>query len=341
MTYPWSWYADPDVLHAEQERIFARTWQYVGHAGQVGQAGDYFTAQLGRIPVVVTHADDGELRAFANVCRHRGSLVADGSGNRRTLQCPYHAWTYGLDGRLRTAPRADFDPGEVSLAPLRLDRWGPFLFANADGAGPELADVLGVVPSQVAEAGIDVDELRFHHRVDWTIAANWKLVSENFLECYHCAVAHPGFTAMVDVSPESYRLEAEGLVSSQFGALRENGSAPYDADGEVPRGQFHFLFPNTGLNIFPGRANVSIGPIVPTGPERTSRFLDYFFARDAEEAWIAELLAFDDQIGREDTALVERAQAGAAAGVVESGRLLGESERLVAHFQQLLRNALS
>jgi choline monooxygenase len=341
MTYPWSWYADPDVLRAEQERIFARTWQYVGHAGQVAEVGDYFTAQLGRIPVVVTHAEDDELRAFANVCRHRGSLVADGVGNRRTLQCPYHAWTYGLDGGLRSAPRADFDPAEISLARLRLDRWGPFLFGNADLNAPVLKDVLGEIPAQVAAAGIDVDELRFHHRADWTIEANWKLVSENFLECYHCAVAHPGFTAMVDVSPESYRLEASDLVSSQFGALRENGSAPYDADGEVRRGQFHFLFPNTGLNIFPGRANVSIGPIAPAGPERTARFLDYFFAADADEAWIAELLAFDDQIGREDTALVERAQAGAGAGAVESGRLLGESERLVAHFQQLLRDALS
>jgi phenylpropionate dioxygenase-like ring-hydroxylating dioxygenase large terminal subunit len=340
MTYPWTWYADPEVLRREQERIFARTWQYVGHAGQVERVGDYFTAQLGRIPVVVTHAEDGELRAFANVCRHRGSVVVEGAGNRRTLQCPYHAWTYGLDGGLLAAPRADFDLSELSLAPVRLERWGPFLFANARLDSPPLEEVLAGVPAEVADAGVGVDELRFHHRAEWTIDANWKLVSENFLECYHCAVAHPGFTAMVDVSQESYRLETAGLVSSQFGALRENGSAPYDADGEVRRGQFHFLFPNTGLNIFPGRANVSIGPIAPIGAERTARFLDYFFAPDADESWIRELLAFDDQIGREDTALVERAQVGVAAGAVDSGKLLGDSERLVAHFQQLLQDAL-
>jgi choline monooxygenase len=245
-----------------------------------------------------------------------------------------------LDGKLRAAPRADFDLSELSLAPVRLDRWGPLLFANARLDAPPLAEVLADVPAQVADAGVEVDALRFHHRAEWTIDANWKLVSENFLECYHCAVAHPGFTAMVDVSEESYRLETEGLVSSQFGALRDNGTAPYHADGEVRRGQFHFLFPNTGLNIFPGRANLSIGPIMPAGPERTARCLDYFFAPDADEAWIEELLAFDDQIGREDTALVERAQVGVAAGAVESGRLLGESERLVAHFQQLLQAAL-
>jgi phenylpropionate dioxygenase-like ring-hydroxylating dioxygenase large terminal subunit len=341
MTYPWTWYADPDVLRSEQQRIFARTWQYVGQAGQVAAVGDYFAAELGRIPIVVTHAEDGELRAFANVCRHRGSVVAEGSGNRRTLQCQYHAWTYGLDGTLRSAPRADFDLSELSLAPVRLERWGPFLFANAQLDAPPLAEVLAGVPAEVADAGIVVDALRFHHRAEWTIDANWKLVSENFLECYHCAVAHPGFTAMVDVSPDSYRLETAGLVSSQFGALRENGRAQYDLDGEVRRGQFHFLFPNTGLNIFPGRANLSIGPIVPAGPERTARFLDYFFAADADEGWIQELLAFDDQIGREDTALVEGVQRGVGSGVLTEGRVLSESEQLVAHFQRLCSEALT
>src|ERR687887_266608 len=128
LTLPWSWYADETVLRAEQERIFARTWQYVGHTGQVAEPGDYFTARLGRLPVVVTHAGDGELRALANVCRHRGSVVAEGAGNRKTLQCPYHAWTYDLDGSLRAAPRADFELDGVGLAQVRLERWGPFLF---------------------------------------------------------------------------------------------------------------------------------------------------------------------------------------------------------------------
>src|SRR5205085_10440933 len=154
-----------------------------------------------------------------------------------------------------------------------------------------------------------------------------------------CAVAHPAFSAMVDVSPASYRLETAGMTSSQFGALRDDARAPYDAAGEVARGQFHFLFPCTGVNIFPGRANLSIGPILPAGAERTERFLDYFFASDADELWISELLEFDHAIGREDTTLVERAQIGAASGAVREGRLLGESERLVAQFQGLVRAA--
>ena len=331
MTNPWSWYSDHEVWELEQERIFARSWQYAGHAGRVAEPGDYFTASAGRIPVVVTHAEDGELRAFVNICRHRGSTVAEGAGNRKALQCPYHAWTYALDGRLRAAPRADFDLDEVSLARVRLERWGPFLFVNADADAEPLAETLADVPSQVDELGLDLDALRFHHRSEWSVAANWKVVSENFLECYHCAVAHPSFTAVVDVSPDAYRLEVGRLHSTQIGPARDGGM----------RSQFHFVWPNTGVNVFPGRPNLSIGPIVPVSPARTDRFLDYFFGDGVEESWIADLLELDDQVGREDTALVERVQTGVSSGALPHGRLLGEAELLVAHFQGLVREALA
>ena len=331
MTNPWSWYSDRDVWGLEQERIFARTWQYVGHAGMAERPGDFFTARAGRIPIVVTHAEDGRTRAFVNVCRHRGSLVAEGAGNRMTLQCPYHAWTYALDGRLRAAPRADFDLDGLGLVPVRLESWGPFLFVNADDDAEPLLELLGDVPARVAELGLDLDALRFHHRSEWTVAANWKVVAENFLECYHCAVAHPGFTALVDVSPDVYRLEVGSWHSTQIGPAR---------DGES-RSHFHFVWPNTGINVFPGEPNLSIGPIMPASPERTDRLLDYFFGDGVGASWIAELLELDDQVGREDTILVERVQNGVASGALSEGQLLGEAERLVAHFQGLVREALT
>jgi choline monooxygenase len=230
---------------------------------------------------------------------------------------------------LRAAPRADFELEGIGLAHVRLERWGPFLFVNADGDAAPLVETLGEVPAQVAELGLDVDALRFH-RSEWTVAANWKVVAENFLECYHCTVAHPSFTALVDVSPASYRLEVGGLYSTQVGPARDGGM----------RSQFHFVWPNTGINIFPGEPNLSIGPIVPASPEHTDRFLDYFFGAEVEASWIAELLELDDQVGREDTALVERVQTGVASGALVNGRLLGEAERLVAHFQGLVREAL-
>ncbi|HEU4942861.1 MAG TPA: aromatic ring-hydroxylating dioxygenase subunit alpha [Gaiellaceae bacterium] len=332
-TTPWAWYRDPAVLEREDDAIFRRTWQYVGVLGEHNVVPGW----AGRVPVVVTRDAEGAERAFVNVCRHRGSVVVEDAGRRNALQCPYHAWTYGLDGSLRSAPRGDElgDRAELGLVEIRLGAWGPFRFVDLEGEAPPLDEVLGEVPAMLAEGGIDVEELAFHHRVDWEVAANWKIATENFLECYHCAVAHPGFSAVVETAPGAYRLEARPWHLSQFGRLKDPTGAP------MPEGQFHLLWPNTGINVFPGRPNLSIGPILPLAADRTRRILDYFFAPGEDEGWIAEFLEFDDQVGREDARLVESVQRGAGSGVLPEGRLLPESEQLVAAFQSHVRDALT
>jgi choline monooxygenase len=327
-TLPWSWYTDPEVLRREQERIFRGTWQYVGHEAELPEPGSFFAARAADVPVVVTRAGDGELRAFVNVCRHRGSVVVDGRGKRESLQCPYHAWTYGLDGALRAAPRASegIEREELGLVPLALQSWGPFLFVNTQHDAPPLARTLG----PIAEA-LPLDGLRFHHRTEYVVEANWKIACENYLECYHCAVAHPGFSAVMDVSPGEYRLVEGDLHSSQYVHAKSNRAV----------GQFHFVWPNLKLNVYPGRPNVSIGPVWPEGPERSAGFLDYFFAEGEDEEWIRDVVELDNQVGQEDTELVARVQRGVRSGALESGTLLGESERLIAHFDRLVRRALS
>jgi len=338
-TLPYGWYTDPEILQRERELIFRTAWQYVGHTGQLARPG-WFAAEVGRTPIVVTRDRDGVLRGFVNVCRHRGHVLTEGQGSRETLQCPYHAWTYDLDGRLRAAPRSeeepDFPRDELGLVPVAVDTLGPFVFANPGPAPESLAHALGSLPAQVAELGLDVDSLVHHSRWEAEIEANWKIVSENFLECYHCQVAHPAFSELIDVSPDAYVLSTDGRLSTQHGPLRT--VTPED---ELPRAQFHFLWPNLGINIFPGRPNISIGPIVPLTPDRTYRFLDYFFGPDVERAWIDDLLAFDDQVGREDRALVEGAQRGVSSGVLEHGVLMSRSEQLIGHFQGLTAAALS
>jgi phenylpropionate dioxygenase-like ring-hydroxylating dioxygenase large terminal subunit len=342
---PWSWYVDPAVLATEQERVFRRHWQYVARRDQLDEPGRYVAARAGDVPVLLVRGREGRLRAFLNVCRHRGSLVCEGDGRRETLQCPYHAWTYDLDGSLRSAPRSEREPGfatdGLGLVPLGVATWGPFVFVNPDSDAPALEDVLGPLPDLLAAGGIDVENLRFLHRDEGEYAANWKICCENYLECYHCQVAHPGFSRVVDVSPDAYRLEEARWFSSQYGPVRERQEGAFDPSGEVERGQFHFLFPNTTINVMPGRPNLSIGPVVPLSPERTHRSLDYFVSPDADEEWIADLLAFDDQVGAEDRVLVERVQRGVRSGLLDGGRLLPESERLVAHFQRLLVDALA
>ena len=342
-TLPWSWYVDAAVLQLEQERIFRRFWQYVGRTDEIAEHGSFHTTRAGNVPVLLVRDGQGTLRAFLNVCRHRGSIVCKGSGKRETLQCPYHAWTYGLDGRLVAAPRADREGGleeGLGLVQLQLDTWGPFVFVNPDPDADPLAETLEDVPDRITEAGIDVDALRFVSRAENEYAANWKICAENFLECYHCPVAHPGFSAVMNVSPDAYLLETSRWRAAQYSPPRPEPRGSYEIAGEVENGQFHFLFPNTVVNVMPGKPNISIGPIVPLAPERTYRFLDYLAALDADEAWLEEMLSFDAQVGTEDRELVERVQAGVRSGVLEEGRLLAESERLIEHFQSLVVEAL-
>jgi len=164
---------------------------------------------------------------------------------------------------------------------------------------------------------------------------------ENFLECYHCQIAHPAFSKVVDVSVDAYVLEQSATFSTQYGPVREAWKGDFDPRGPVERGQFHFLWPNITINVMPGHPNLSIGPVVPIAAERTRRFLDYFIDPDVDEAWIADMLEFDNQVGAEDTVLVERVQKGLRSGGLEHGRLLLESERLIAHFQSQLVEALA
>ena len=230
-------------------------------------------------PVVLTRDRDDVLRAFANVCRHRGAVVAHGAGERGTLQCPYHAWTYGLDGGLRAAPRTRATRASTRTGPA-WRRWPSARGARSCSSTPTrtrapLADALGDLPEIVRGHGLDVDALRFHHRAEYEIRANWKIAIENYLECYHCRLNHPGLVSVID--DRRLTIQASGLRASQFNPAHPD----FDVAGGIPRGQFHLLCPSTKLNAQPGPPNLSIGPVWPVAPDRCRGYLDYFFAPDA------------------------------------------------------------
>jgi choline monooxygenase len=349
MTLPASWYSDPDVLRLEQERIFRRTWQYAGVLEQATEPGAFFTCRVGDMPVVVVRDRIGDLRAFVNVCRHRGHEVARGCGRRETLQCPYHAWTYDLDGSLRTAPRSEREPGfdhsDWSLRPMLVDTWGPLVFVHPDpDAAAPLSDTLGELPREMAERGLDPSELTYRGRSrEWVVDANWKIVVENFLECYHCPVAHKSFSRLIDVDPDAYRLTTARWSSSQYGPVQEsNGRGlPYDPVGEVRASQFHYVWPNWTLNTFPGPAHVRVLVFQPLDADRTASFVDGFWATDAPDEIIQEITDFGAIVGQEDRDLVESVHRGLRSGAIEQGRLLLGSEHLIQHFQLLVHDALT
>ena len=339
----WDWYRDPRVLTVEEERLFRPSWQYAGPLERLARPGDQVTAWLCRTPVLLVRGADGELRGFLNVCRHRGSLIAQDDGNAPRLRCPYHAWTYDLDGTLRSAPQCGpeiaAEMPELGLVPVRVSTFGPFVFASLSADGPPLRAVLGDLAEVIAEVGLDLGGLRLRQRFGYELAANWKIHLENYLECYHCPVAHPGFSSVIDVTPERYELAATPHRLSHRAPLRPAPASPaYAAAGSVTAGSYHLLLPNVKININPGRQNLSIGPVYPDGTGRTTGFLGYYFGADADEAWIEDMMAFDTDVGNEDAALVAAVQLGVAGSPIERGRLLPQ-ERLIASFQRYVQSA--
>jgi ferredoxin-NADP reductase/phenylpropionate dioxygenase-like ring-hydroxylating dioxygenase large terminal subunit len=346
---PSRWYTDPAITELEIHQIFRKTWSYIGPAKELTKLGDYITGYVGEIPVVVVR-NDGGLAGLVNVCRHRRHEVMKGRGNAKVMQCGYHAWTYDLTGCLKGAPRTAAEQGfrleDYPLLPLRVEALGPWIFVNADRDAEPLIAQYGKLLDVIASSGVDLDELILYSREEWESCSNWKTMLENYLECYHCAVAHPGFSAAIDVLPENYNLAAHGWFSSQVGHVRQSALEGhsqvkiYDARGEVEQAQYHLLFPNMTININPGFPNLSIDVWRPNGPNGTTGFSEQYFAPGVSETFANELIAFNRQVGLEDDQLTDSVQRGLRAGIPERGRFLTGAEHLVGHFQKLIASSV-
>ncbi len=357
---PWRSYVDPDAHPHEVEACWRGAWHYVGTDADLDEPGSQRACLALDVPVLLVRdasADDrdrpGGLRAFVNACRHRGARLVEGAACARSIRCPYHGWTYALDGSLRAAPLLEAETGVAvaersqawSLHELRLQRWGPMLFVALDDDAPALTEWLGPIPERVAQLGIDVEQLAVRHHGEGEVACNWKVACENYLECYHCRIAHRDFCAVIDVEPGAYELASSGRVATQVTPRREQlegrGEA-FAADGPIERGEFWFVFPNLVAYVTPGEPVLAVGPVVPRGVDRTWRSLDYLAAPGLDEAYLEQLVAWDDRVGDEDRALVEAVQAGMhAAPVIERGAaVMPRSEQLVAWFAERVRDAV-
>jgi choline monooxygenase len=339
-TLPAAWYTDAEALEREQEKVFERSWQYAGFLGNLSEPGQFVTTRLGRVPAVVVRGKDGELRAFVNVCRHRGSeVVREQAGCRQTLQCMYHGWTYNLDGTLRSAPRIreeeGFDLAGFSLLPLNVDTLGPFVFVSADPDAEPLSSVGEAWPDLVREMGLDVSGLVFRERRTYDVAANWKILVENFLECYHCPVSHHGFSDLIDLN--SYEQEIHSDLFWHFSSRARNAAVAANRNGigELPEARRrlwnYVLWPNFMANVYPGPGNISTNLLIPVARDRTLAVYDFYFENGVPEEQQRANVEFIDEVQREDIVLCESVQRGLASGRFDRGRLL-KSELFVDRF---------
>jgi choline monooxygenase len=345
-TLPALAYTDPAILAAEHERIFRRCWEPVGNAADVAQPGTFFTAEVAGAPIVVTRDAAGTLRGFYNVCRHRAGPVAVGKGARKSLTCRYHGWTYALDGRLVTTPELGaiegFDRACHGLRTIRVDEWGPLVFACLDDAAPPLLATLGNIPAETA--AYDLAVMRPVARREYEIACNWKTYVDNFLEGYHLPTVHPGLFRELDYG--KYRVETFANYSSQLAPIRPlaDGGAgrQYLPAGDELAALYYWVFPGWMLNIYPD--NMSLNVVVPRGPSRCVTIFEWFQkepqAPGAAEA-IERTIAFSHGIQLEDVDICEAVQRGLASGAYERGRFSALRENGVHHFQSLVHAALT
>jgi len=346
-TIPASWYRDPARLDLEKQKVFRRTWQYAASLDQLRFPGNYVAVDVVGVPVVLTRDTNGELHAFYNVCRHRAGIVAKGAGNRKTLQCLYHGWLYGLDGCLRTTPEFEqvdnFRKEDFGLYPIRVETWGPFAFVNMDPDAPSLLETLGNIPEETQK--FNFSGMRRVERRDYYVNANWKVYIDNYLEGYHVPVAHPGLYRELDY--QQYRVDTFRYYSSQYAPIRPVRTE--DAAGRVytalqgdDKALYYWIFPNFMLNIYLGMLQINI--IVPLSHDRTLTIFEWFFADPGTpETWdnLQSSMAFSDQIQVEDVEICEYVWRNLQTGIYDQGRYSVKRENGVHHFHQLLAEFLA
>lgn len=346
-TIPARRYLDADILVQEKEAIFYRNWWYVGHQSQLPDPGCYLTVDVCEQNIIVIRDKSGELNGYYNVCQHRGHELLSGSGKVRTITCPYHAWSYGFDGELKAARNTekmvDFDRCKFSLKPVQVEVFCGLLFVNLDLEAEPLKQQTGDLENEIRHFCPRIDEVKFAQRDHYDVASNWKVLVENFLECYHCQPAHKDFVNLVDM--DSYRTKVHGIYSSQIsGAARTTESSAYHFEkGEVDFGYAGwFLWPNLTIWIYPGEPNISTLQIIPDGVGRTIEYQDWYLPNPEPTQQQRDAMVYQkDVLQPEDVSLCESVYRGLQSKGYNQGRFVVDPERselsehAVHHFQQL------
>jgi len=344
-------YTHPKWFDADQRYIIRRSWQWLCHVEVVREPGSYVAETVSGMPIVVIRDRSGELRGFYNVCKHRAHQLLSGTGTAGAIVCPYHAWTYALDGTLfaarETENLVDFDTSNICLDQVGVEEFGGFVYVNLDSAARPLSEQSGELGAELADWAPDVSELTFAHRLTYEVRTNWKNVIDNFLECYHCHVAHKDFVSLVDM--DTYKVTTHGIYSSHMAEAGKTSNTAYDVSAAtVTDHAVWWLWPTTCLMRYPGRGNFIVLNVVPAGPDLTYETYDFFLETDQPNAAELESIRYLDEVLQvEDINLVESVQRGMSTPAFDQGRIVndpggsGLSEHALHHFHGLVLDAYS
>ncbi len=338
-------YCDAKSFEHEREKIFKNAWHYAGNANELSETGAFITQNILGVPVIVLRETTEKLRAFVNVCPHRGAEIClKAKGTTPTLMCHYHAWTWRLDGHLLRIPMSQgelqLNQDDCNLQELLLQQLGPFIFICLDKT-PKVPweKLIGELPQIIKERGVDFTKLRYMGSKSYEMNCNWKIVVENFLECYHCGICHPQFSKIIDlkhytVTPYEYFSVQRGpLCCSKCTTTAENLA-------EDQFGIYNYLWPLFMVNTYPGIGNASTNIIRPISAQKTLVTYEFYADPAMNETEMQNLIDLIDQVQKEDVVICESVQRGLESGRFAGGHLIMAKENGIKHFRELIQKSL-
>jgi choline monooxygenase len=335
-TIPSAWYTNDGIARLERDRVFGGNWIAIGRTDEVLRAGQFFTIELAGEPLVVVRGADGQLRGFFNVCRHHAAaVVTEPCGVAQQLRCPYHGWTYGLDGSLKGAPDftgvCSFNRQEQGLLPVQVASWQNFVFANLDAQATSLEQFLGPLAQQISVSG-----LSYFTRRSYTLACNWKVYVDNYLDGgYHVPYLHKSLNSVLDYKEYTIENGPNFVLQSSPMVPSEDASVAQTRTGE--RAEYYWLYPNFMINLYSGVMDTNL--VLPLGPEKCRVIFDFYFG-DASEKYKEESVAVSERVQAEDVDICESVQRGLGSRAYRAGRLSVRREAGEHLFHRLLARDL-
>jgi len=339
-TPPASWYVEPRFLELEQRTVFADSWQYACRVDQVREPGEFVTFELAGEPIVVLRGSDGVLRGFFNVCRHHAAaVVTQAAGCLKRLRCPYHGWTYSLEGALKAAPAFEgvqnFDPAEHGLVPVATAVWENWVFVRIAPQGPTLQEFLG--PELIAEvARLGLSNLHWFDRRHYVFDCNWKVFVDNYLDGgYHVPCLHEGLGSVLDY--HKYTIENGRRHCLQSSPMVTRGvEAETGAVRKGERAMYYWFYPNFMFNWYEGVMDTNL--VYPRGVDRTEVIFDFWFADVSEAARTFNRASIDiaNRVQDEDEGICRSVQRGLHSRAYDTGRLSVRREAGEQLFHRLL-----